>query len=121
DARLERRTRTCAAVRAPRRSRPRAASRPRRGGRRPRGSRPDHTRRCRMLRPVLGRLRRPETAALMGYSATAFIYFGRPIAAHPRRTIIRHGGEPGILVLSLAWSPHVLLHGRTGATRTRAA
>ena len=64
-----------------------------------------------MLRPVLGRLRRPETAALMGYSATAFIYFGRPIAAHPGRTIIGHGGDPGIFVWSLAWWPHALLHG----------
>jgi len=72
-----------------------------------------------MLRPVLGRLRRPETAALMGYSATAFIYFGRPIAAHPGRTIIGHGGDPGIFVWSLAWWPHALLQGRTRSTRTR--
>src|SRR5436853_3033886 len=66
---------------------------------------------CRMLTPVLERVRRAELGPLAAYVAVSFLYFGRPVA-HPGRLLIGQGPDPGIFVWSLAWWPHALLHGQ---------
>jgi len=63
-----------------------------------------------MLLRVLARLRRAEIGPLLAYLGVSFLYFGRPVAAHPGRLLVGHGPDPGIFVWSLAWWPHALLH-----------
>jgi hypothetical protein len=51
-------------------------------------------------------------AALLGYAAISFLYFGRPVAAHPGRMLVGRGHDPDIFVWSFAWWPHALVHGQ---------
>ena len=48
--------------------------------------------------------------ALAAYLAISFLYFGVPVAAHPGREWIGFGADPQILVWSLGWWPHAILH-----------
>ncbi len=45
---------------------------------------------------------------LLGYCAVSYLYFGRPIAAHPGRYLIGYGRDPQIFVWSFAWYLHAL-------------
>jgi len=45
---------------------------------------------------------------LLGYLAISFLYFGRPIAAHPGRYLVGYARDPEIFVWSFAWYLHAL-------------
>jgi hypothetical protein len=50
-------------------------------------------------------------AALAGYGALAFLYFGLAIVAHPGRDAIGRGTDSNIFIWSFGWWPHAILHG----------
>jgi hypothetical protein len=60
-------------------------------------------------------VRRPpwttSAAALAVYLAVSVLYFGVHVLAHPGRTYVGTGSDPGIFIWSLAWWPHAVLHG----------
>jgi hypothetical protein len=45
------------------------------------------------------------------YLTLSIFYFGVPIASHPGRDLIGNGPDPELIVWSLAWWPHAILHG----------
>jgi hypothetical protein len=45
---------------------------------------------------------------LLGYLLVSFLYFGRPVVAHPGRYLIGYGRDPQIFVWSFAWWKHAL-------------
>ena len=57
--------------------------------------------------------RHGATIALVGYALLSVLLFGLRVLAHPGRTYV--GGyttDPQVLIWSLAWWPHALLHGQ---------
>jgi hypothetical protein len=48
--------------------------------------------------------------ALATYLLVAFAYLGIPVVAHPGRDVIGKGPDPSVLIWSLAWWPHAILH-----------
>jgi hypothetical protein len=59
---------------------------------------------------TLARMRRSSGLALGAYLGLSFFYFGIPVVAHPGRYLIGTGVDPEVLVWSLAWWPHAILH-----------
>jgi hypothetical protein len=55
--------------------------------------------------------RPPLALPLALYLVVSILYFGLPVAAHPGRTVIGSGSDPGIFIWMFAWWPHALLHG----------
>jgi hypothetical protein len=47
---------------------------------------------------------------LVGYCAISFLYFGRPLVAHPGRDLLGTPGQhdPEIFIWSFAWWPHAI-------------
>jgi len=48
--------------------------------------------------------------SLAAYLGVSFVYFGISIAAHPGRDLIGSGSDPEVIVWTLAWWPHAILH-----------
>src|SRR5215208_1504020 len=55
--------------------------------------------------------RRTSALVLAGYCGLSILWFGLPVAAHPRTDYVGAGADPQIFVWALAWWPHALLHG----------
>src|SRR5215469_2623096 len=59
-----------------------------------------------------GTKRRAGTlGSLAVYCCLSFAYFGAPIVAHPRSTLVGDGNDPSLYVWSMAWWPHAIAHG----------
>src|SRR5690348_7665275 len=56
-------------------------------------------------------LSKSSVCAFTVFGLLSFLYFGLPIAAHPRRMVIGSVNDPKLFAWMFAWWPHAIVHG----------